>query len=1081
MSLNRESSSQQSEEPNESGSREHPEGIPTGAGAIPSRSPAALLVKEAVRLDGLLVLLVLVLAGFLAAFPVRNSDFWMHLASGRLIASGQFTPGVDPFSFTTAGVYWANTAWLYDLFFYAVTKLAGGPDATAAGYVIVGIKAALVILIALVMVLTRRRGASLWAPAVCAVIALLAMSPRMILQPAQLSILFLGLTVYLLERPGREVQPGSALSAFPAATGCCPPLFVLWVNLDEWFILGPATVALFLVGQLLQQVFAPIRTGEDAPEPGLPRKLGLVFLVSLAACLINPFHIHAFALPSQFSSNIPRELLGSDAYLRGFLISIFDTRTFGGSAGATAMWATYLLIVMGIASFVMTFSQGWRWWRLMVWGAFFFLGAYQSRLIPFFAVVAAPITALNFQDFARSLSRSDPLPGALAVVWSLGGRLVTCLACLALILLSWPGWLHGSLPDGRRQHQVGLRLEPDESLAGAARQMAEWQSAGKIAADAHTFNWIPDLPNYFAWYQPNTEALKGFLDYRFNLFPRNTFIDYLDIRRALVESGDRGVASDELNELLNKHKIQYLALNWSDPIGLQLLMAIQQWTEWKILLMEGNSVILQRTGPLAKTMTASVPRLDPNRQAFTLETVKAPASGPGRDPQPEEMVQVYIDGPPVRPQQTVSAFEYLAYFEAVRKQWPGPYIASIEPLAWAGLAGKAAGGPIISTGGAPITLLYSSLRTLAVISGQAPYEILAPNEESGPPGALLFSIRYARQAIALEPNQAQAYSHLGAAYNYVVRTQEDRWAPPNPNQGPSPRQDLRRIQLTTVLEQLLKIRPDDRTAHELLKDVYGQLKYYDLAQEHLKYAAALEAGAGPVGGETEDAFRTRMENKGKQLQAADEELNKRRNSFEVAAQNQPLVQKVRIALGHGLGQRALQLMTEADISQFKEEEIKLILQLMLSQGRAAEVLLQMQEEFRRFLHMDYDWFKAQAAAALGNYEEAYLALEKPRPDQIVENICIQSAVQLSSSQLVSGESPEVVRNQRNLAELRRQQADFVALAGIIALERGDIANAREKFTQALALGDGPAFNFESRPIAIRYLRFIDEAATTAPR
>jgi tetratricopeptide (TPR) repeat protein len=208
-------------------------------------------------------------------------------------------------------------------------------------------------------------------------------------------------------------------------------------------------------------------------------------------------------------------------------------------------------------------------------------------------------------------------------------------------------------------------------------------------------------------------------------------------------------------------------------------------------------------------------------------------------------------------------------------------------------------------------------------------------------------------------------------------------------------------------------------------------------------------------------------------------LNKRRNSFEVAAQNQPLLEKVRIALGHGLGQRALQLMLEADISQFKEQEIQKILELMLSQGRAEEVLAQMREEFRRFLGMNYDWYKAQAAAALGNYEEAFHALESAADH--LESICMQSALQLSSSQITHGDNPEVITGQRTLLELRRQQADFIALAGIIALEQGDVARARDQFIRAIGLGDGHAFIFESKPIATRYLELINGAASTSSR
>src|SRR5437773_201705 len=81
------------------------------------------LAAEIARLDRALVAVVLALAFLLASVAVRNSDFWMHLATGRLIAHGQYHFGVDPFSYTGTA-YWANHAWLYDLILYALASAA---------------------------------------------------------------------------------------------------------------------------------------------------------------------------------------------------------------------------------------------------------------------------------------------------------------------------------------------------------------------------------------------------------------------------------------------------------------------------------------------------------------------------------------------------------------------------------------------------------------------------------------------------------------------------------------------------------------------------------------------------------------------------------------------------------------------------------------------------------------------------------------------------------------------------------------------------------------------------------------------
>ena len=440
-----------------------------------------------------------------------------------------------------------------------------------------------------------------------------------------------------------------------------PVIFMIWVNVDEWFILGPATVALFFLGQCLQQIFAPMRTGPDAPEPGHLGKLALLLLVSTTACLISPFQLHAFAIPGQISPNIPGDLISADRYLRSFAISIFDTNSYPKIAGYVSAIATYLLILLGILSFVLTFKDGWRWWRLLVWGGAFFLAAYQARLSVFFAVAAGPVTALNFQDFARAHFGTAGSSNPLWKVWSIGGRLVSSLTCLALILLAWPGWLLGMTADGRYPHRVGLKLEPDASVAAPARLLADWQNSGKIPADAHMFNSVPDLPAYFAWYQPGSEIGKGFLDYRFSLFPKNVFKDYLEIRQALREGSERFATSGDLTDQFRKYKIQYLALDWADPPGLELLTSIREWGQWKLLFMEGSTIILQRLDPAVDNSPASAPRLDPNLLAFSSPSLMAPNMGPGRGPQAMEQWQLYANGPAPRPVQTLSALDYLVW------------------------------------------------------------------------------------------------------------------------------------------------------------------------------------------------------------------------------------------------------------------------------------------------------------------------------------------------------------------------------------------------------------------------------------
>src|SRR6185369_5060826 len=93
-----------------------PESEPAGA-----RSSSVIL-----WLNGLMVVCGLCLAGLLGAVAIRNSDVWMHLATGRAIAQGDYRIGVDPFGFSTADRVWVNHSWLFDLGLYELYKSAGG-------------------------------------------------------------------------------------------------------------------------------------------------------------------------------------------------------------------------------------------------------------------------------------------------------------------------------------------------------------------------------------------------------------------------------------------------------------------------------------------------------------------------------------------------------------------------------------------------------------------------------------------------------------------------------------------------------------------------------------------------------------------------------------------------------------------------------------------------------------------------------------------------------------------------------------------------------------------------------------------
>src|SRR5262245_27695476 len=251
------------------------------ANAVPRPEPAAeRAARMMLGLEWLMLPVILALAFMLASSAVRNSDFWMHLATGRLIAEGNYEFGKDPFSFATEGRLWVNHSWLYDLLLYKAYGLNADHSA------VVYIKAALIAVLALVMWLACRpppdqaivpgtkANPTGWLTAVMVGLAVVAMGPRLLLQPTLVSYLFTAITLFVLLNSAR--WPAYAL---PASLGV---LFALWVNLDQWFFIGPALVALFMLGEWLQQ-FVP---GPERTDPARLKLLGITLAIGLAACLL---------------------------------------------------------------------------------------------------------------------------------------------------------------------------------------------------------------------------------------------------------------------------------------------------------------------------------------------------------------------------------------------------------------------------------------------------------------------------------------------------------------------------------------------------------------------------------------------------------------------------------------------------------------------------------------------------------------------------------------------------------------------------------------------------------------------------
>jgi tetratricopeptide (TPR) repeat protein len=984
-------------------------------------------------LDVILVVLVLAFAFLVASFPAKNSDVLLDLAAGRLLAHGEYTFGVDPFNFTSEGVYWVNHGWLYDWALYLLHGEPGQTSSTRQALIVI-LKAGGIALLALLLLLASRRpGQSVWIPATLTALAILVLSPRAFLRSECLSFVLLGLTLWLLVRSEPGGYGGTPASPAmpehsPRSLWLLPLVFALWVNLDSWFVLGPITVFLYLLGTLVQhqldqqQASQPPASGGPTPEVGgrkssrglaRVRTLGIVFLVGLGACLLNPHHVHAFELPSHLGSVATLQAMGEKSGFWSILQSPFHPDQFRLSVAlSVAGQAYFLLLLLGLISFGLNYSQV-RWDRVFIWLGFALLSGFYARGIPFFAVVAGPITALNFLDFARqrwgldlpSSSEQQASRGTLAspptpLGWAVGGRLLTVLGCLALITASLPGWLQ-HLP--YRDRQLGWTFQQDPSLRGVAEQLQTWQEQEpeRIGADTRWFSNSHEVTNFFAWYCPGP---RGFFDQRLNLFA-NVAADFEKGRKALWQGNQPQEERPKnplvpLREVLRKHRVQFVVL-YGDAsrftIPLKLLYGNPE--EFPVCALHGGAVVYawQPGGVSPPRETPGSPqRVHFARQAFGPEASQAPAKGP---PPPEHRpwwTALWEPEAP-RPVSAGTAQQHLARFEAlVPRYGRRNYLRATSAIA-ASLVGNVAGpgSPVVDGSLLPLRMnvTFRLLAQREWVGTPFDRETVRWLErqvtayDQGPSDSLYLAVRAARRAIAENPQDPLGYLSLARAYLHLSQlTQEQTVTRMLPHA-----RVIRQAQISTALNNVLRLEPSPEVqlqAHELLIELYQNRNFPEMALEHLQQRLDLLRNQGPREGITEKQHKEELAKQEQGVETLRKQINQARKQYDVNTLNKSVLEKAQQALGFGLNKTAQEVLRQAKPEELQHQGIAvggtILMELLLSTGEPQPVQEGLHPNNAGALGLiqlgpvglpAYEWLHVQLAATLGNYDEADRYLE----------------------------------------------------------------------------------------------------------
>ena len=315
-------------------------------------------------LFALVILLALAFPFLLALEKITESDTFWHLKTGEWILSHGMIPHADPFSGTVQGKPWFDWEWLFQVAIYAVYSWGGFQWLVVA-------KALVIFLTGVVLFLAcRRNGAGSPLAALLVMVTFIATRERLEVRPDVMMLLFVAVTVSLLEA-ARRGKPMWLL--------WLPLVEVIWVNAHASFPLGIALAGVY--GVVMGIEFAVRKQWRSL----------LVIVVTLVlmcvACLANPFGFELVRhVIEETKSSSPSGVIGEWQPTR--LVIITEPNW-----ARTVFWWLFWVNPIVLVAVLAIKRRAFPWSHALVVAGMSFLALRANRFTALYAVATAPILA----------------------------------------------------------------------------------------------------------------------------------------------------------------------------------------------------------------------------------------------------------------------------------------------------------------------------------------------------------------------------------------------------------------------------------------------------------------------------------------------------------------------------------------------------------------------------------------------------------------------------------------------------------------------------------------------------------------
>lgn len=432
------------------------------------------------------------------------------------------------------GHRYIDSHWLFQVLVYCSYLVAGlkGPTIFVA-----------VVTLATFLVIAKHVQLREWPVSSSAFIALIILiaNERFIIRPHIISLLFMGVYAYILERYRRRES---------RLIYCLPVLQLVWVNCHGEFAIGLFLIFATLLGELVKWKVRLPWTREEALRGSSYYRLAAIGAGCVVVCLLNPNLLQGARYPFTIYSEIGKT---ADRFMR----TIAELKpTFSESPMVRTENVLFFKILLCLS--ILSLLLNWRRLdvtQLLIYVGFLHLSAVAKRNIAPFAVVVGPMTLLNLR---RYYERSALRVGAGArIVAAAGLCVVMAFAVRDVVTDSYFVRNH----DDRK---FGFGVSEDVSPSEAINFIEKHELPNNVFTNA-------SLGGYLLWRCYGHRRV--FLDGRWEVYGREFLEDYLDLL----------VSPERWNRVADENQINCVLINYSSQETSRLLMTIYRDPRWRLV------------------------------------------------------------------------------------------------------------------------------------------------------------------------------------------------------------------------------------------------------------------------------------------------------------------------------------------------------------------------------------------------------------------------------------------------------------------------------------------------------------------